>query len=154
MLVFREIKQHFDGEYNKIETLPSTKFLHSLRFRGRGIDFLLFLKHHVPIDLENPCQLPVLQVLEGTDDCVLSILGNFFTLYVFKVKESISAVFQSYYIRMTLKFQVNFRFPRYSRVLMIGLTVFRNFFILTFLGSRNLFLDVSRSYHVRVTPKI
>ena len=44
MLVFREIKQHFDGEYNKIETLPNTQFLYSLRFRARGFDSSLFFE--------------------------------------------------------------------------------------------------------------
>ena len=40
-------------------------------------------------DFENPCQLPVLQVLEGTDNLGLMDFRNFFITYVFGVKESI-----------------------------------------------------------------
>ena len=40
-------------------------------------------------DLENPGKLPVLQVLEGTDDWVLWIFVIFFIFHVFEIKESI-----------------------------------------------------------------
>ena len=39
-------------------------------------------------DLENPSQLPVQQVLRGTDDFVMDF-HNFFSIYVFDVKKSI-----------------------------------------------------------------
>ena len=43
-------------------------------------------------DHENPGQLPVQQVLRGTCDCVIQIFTNFFTIYVFLVKESITGI--------------------------------------------------------------
>ena len=130
---------------------------------------------------------------------------NFFILHVIQVKESISRQFpRSYHVRVTSKIQVNFRFRRYSRVLLIGVMDFSNFYnpyvsdvkesvlgsfarpcsgdlehigqlpvlqeleatvnlvswisvissFFTLSRSRNLFLAVSRSYHVRVTSKI
>ena len=55
--------------------------------------FLTFLlSHHVSGDLENLSQLPVQEVLRGTDDFVLWIFHNFFSIYVFEVKESISDI--------------------------------------------------------------
>ena len=164
-----------------------------------------FLKQTCPIDLENPGQHPVLQVLGGTDDCVLSILV-ISSLFTFSRSQNPFPLF----FKATI-----FEWPRKSRSTSglggtqgywwLGLTVFRNFSIpnifgvkkpiprcfskllcpsdpknlgklpvsevfkgtddwvlrifvispfLTFSGSRNPFLDVSRSYHVWVTPKI
>ena len=70
-------------------------------------------------DLENPGQLPVSQVLEGTDDWVLWIfvISSFLTFS--RSRNPFLAVSQSYYVRVTSKIQVNFRFRRCSRVLMI-----------------------------------
>ena len=71
-------------------------------------------------DLENPGQLPVLQILKGTDDWVLWILeiSSFPTLS--RSRNPFLAVSRSYHVWVTLKIQVNFRFHRSSRVLMIG----------------------------------
>ena len=71
-------------------------------------------------NLENPGQLPVLQELEGTDDWVLWIFVNFFILHVIQVKESISRSFTKLPCLDDLENPVNFRFRRYSRVLLIG----------------------------------
>ena len=113
-----------------------------------------FSKQICPIDLENPGQLPVLQVLKGTDDCVLSILV-ISSLYVFEVMKSISAVFSKL---LHLNDLENSGQLPVSEVLEDTDDWVLRFFVispfLTFLGSRNSFLDVSRSYHVRVTPKI
>ena len=51
-----------------------SKFLHFLNFRGQGIHFPQFHKATMFEYLENPGQLPVSQVLKGTDDRVLWIL--------------------------------------------------------------------------------
>ena len=126
---------------------------------------------YISDDTEIPGQLPVLQELEGTDGWGLMDVRNFFTVYVFEVKESISPSFTKLpcsgdrenpsqlpvsevlqgtvdwvlwisvtssfltfsmswnlffvvshgrYIRMTSKFQVNFRFCKNSKVLTVG----------------------------------
>ena len=78
-------------------------------------------------DLENLGQLPVLQVLKGTDDWVLWILeiSSFPTFS--RSRNPFLAVSQSYYVWVTSKIQVNFRFYRSSRVLMIGSYGFSKF---------------------------
>ena len=80
---------------------------------------------------------------------------NFITLYVLEVTESISAVLSE------LRYSNDLENPGQHPVseVLEGTDdwVLRFFVIsqfLTFSGSRNPFLDVSRSYHVRVTPKI
>ena len=61
---------------------------------------------------------------------------------------------QSYYVWVTSKIQVNFRFYRSSRVLMIGSYGFSKFFSFsTFSRSRNPFFIVSQSYYVQSTPR-
>ena len=82
--------------------------------------FRSFTKLPCSGDLENPDQLPVLQVLKGTDDWVLWIfeISSFSTFS--RSRNPFSAVSQSYRVRVTSKIQINFRFHRYSRVLMIG----------------------------------
>ena len=70
-------------------------------------------------NLENPGQLPVLQVLEGTDDCVLLIFV-ISSLHTFSgSRNPFFIVSRSYVVWMTSKIQVNFRFCRSLRVLMI-----------------------------------
>ena len=80
-------------------------------------------------DLENPSQLPVSQVLEGTDDWVLWIfvISSFLTFP--RSRNPFLAVSQNYYVWVTSKIQVNFRFRRCSRVLMIESYRFPNSFI-------------------------
>ena len=69
-------------------------------------------------DLENPSQLPVQEVLEGTDDCVLYIF-EISSLFMFSRSENPFLIFVlSYHVRVTSKIQVNFRFKRFSKVLM------------------------------------
>ena len=78
-------------------------------------------------DLEIPGQLPVLQELEGTDGWVLwifviSLLPTFSrSMNLFLISS------QSYYVQVTSKIQVNFRFWRYSRVLSIVSSGFQLF---------------------------
>ena len=61
----------------------------------------------------------------------------------------------SYHVRVTSKIQVNFRYRRYSKVLMILSYKFLKFLsVFMFLRSRNPFLTFLLSYHVRVTSKI
>ena len=66
-------------------------------------------------DLEIPGQLPVLQVLEGTDDWVLWIfvISSFLTFS--RSRNPFFAVSQSYHVWMTSKIQNNFRFKRYTQ---------------------------------------
>ena len=71
-------------------------------------------------DLENLGQLPVLQVLEHTDDCVLwMFVISLFSTFL-RSRNPVVAVFKKLHVRVTSKIQVNFRFHRCSRVLMIG----------------------------------
>ena len=71
-------------------------------------------------DFENPGQLPVLQVLEGTDDWVVWIFV-ISSLHTFSgSKNPFLAVQPSYHVRVTSKIQFNFRFCMCLRVLMIG----------------------------------
>ena len=106
-------------------------------------------------DLKNPGQLPVSQVLEGTDDCVLWIfvISSFPTFS--RSRNPFLAVSQSYYVWVTSKIQVNFWFRR----LLEGtdnwvLWIFVISLFPTFSRSRNPSLTVLQSYHVRVTSKI
>ena len=70
-------------------------------------------------DLENPGQLPVLQVLEGTDNWVLwmCVISSFPTFL--RSRNPFFALSPSYHVRVS-KIQVNFRFYRCLRVLIIG----------------------------------
>ena len=70
-------------------------------------------------DLENPGQLPVQEVLEGTDDCVLWIF-EISPLFMFsRVGNPFLIFLLSYHVPVTSKIQVNFRYRRYLKVLMI-----------------------------------
>ena len=93
-------------------------------------------------DFENPGQLPVLQVLEGTDDWVLWIFV-ISLLHTF----SGSPCFTKLPFLMTSKIQVNW-FCRSLRVLMI-LWIFVISSLPTFSGSRNPFFIVSRSSQLK-----
>ena len=77
-------------------------------------------------DLENPGQLPVLQKLKGTEDWVICIFVIFSFPTFSRSRNLFFAVSQSYFVQMTSKIQVNFRFRRYCR---LGLMDFGNFFI-------------------------
>ena len=90
-------------------------------------------------DLKNPGQLPVLQKLEGTEVWVLWIFViSSFPSYS-RSRNLFFAVSQSYHVRVNSKIQVNFRYCRNSRVLMISpcLMDFRYFFIPYVFGVRN-----------------
>ena len=78
-------------------------------------------------DLENPGQLPVSHVLEGTDDWVLWIFVISSFLTFLRSMNPFLAVSQSYFVRVTSKIQVNFRFRRCLWVLMIGSYGFSQF---------------------------
>ena len=78
-------------------------------------------------DLENIGQLPVLQELEGTDNLVLCIFVISSIPMFPRSRNLFLAVSQSYYVRVTSKIQVNFRFRKYTRVLSIGSYVFQLF---------------------------
>ena len=70
-------------------------------------------------DLENPSQLPVQEVLEGTDDFVLWI-STISSVFMFSRSRNPLLTFSvSCYVCVTSKIQVNFRYRRYSKVLMI-----------------------------------
>ena len=70
-------------------------------------------------DLENSDQLPVQEVLEGTDDCV-SWIFEIFPLFMFsRVRNPFLIFLLSYRVSVTSKIQANFRYKRYLKVLMI-----------------------------------
>ena len=78
-------------------------------------------------DFENPGQLSVQEVLRGTDDFVLWIF-TISSLFMFSMSRNPLLTFLlSYHVRVTSKIQVNFRFERYSEVLMIGFYEFSQF---------------------------
>ena len=74
-------------------------------------------------DLENQDQLPVLlPILELIADTValVACFSAISTVFMFsRLRNSFLAVSQSYHVRVTSKIQVNFRFRRCSRVLII-----------------------------------
>ena len=71
-------------------------------------------------DLENPSQLPVSEILQGTVDWVLwiSVISSFLTFSM--PRNLFFVVSNSYCVRMASKIQVNFRFCMISRLLTIG----------------------------------
>ena len=70
-------------------------------------------------DLENPGQLPVQDVLEGTDDCVLWTF-EISSLFMFsRVRNPFLIFLLSYHVSVTSKIQVNFRYRRYLKILLI-----------------------------------
>ena len=94
-------------------------FLHSLCFQGWGIHFWYSYWATIFGDLENPGQLPVQEVLEGTDDCVLWIF-EFSSLFMFsRVRNPFLIFLLSYHVSVTSKIQVNFRYRRYLKILLI-----------------------------------
>ena len=70
-------------------------------------------------DLENQGQLPVQKVLEGTDDFVLWIFTISSVFIISRSRNSLPTFSVSCYVWVTSKIQVNFRYKRYSKVLMI-----------------------------------
>ena len=69
-------------------------------------------------DLGNPGQLPVQEVLEGTDDCVLWIF-EISSLFMFSRVRNPFLIFPlSYHVSVTSKIQVNFRYRRYLKILL------------------------------------
>ena len=70
------------------ETFLNKLFLHSQRFRGQGIHYLLFLITAYPSDHKKPGQLPVSEVLMGRSRLGLMNIHNFFNPYVFEVGDS------------------------------------------------------------------
>ena len=97
-----------------------SKFLHNiLCFWGQGIHCRHSFWATISGDLENAGQLPVHEVLEGTYDCVLQIF-KISSLYMFlRPRNPLPTFLLSYNVRLTSKIQVNFRYRRNSKVLMI-----------------------------------
>ena len=77
-----------DGEDEDDETFLNKLFLHSKRFLGQGIHYLMFLLAACPNDHEKPSQLPVSEVLMGRSRLGLMNIHNFFNPYVFEVRDS------------------------------------------------------------------
>ena len=76
-------------EYWWLSLMDFGSFFVSYVFEVKESIFGSFTKIPCLCDLENPGQLPVLQVLEGTDDWVLWIFVIFSIFYVFEIKQSI-----------------------------------------------------------------
>ena len=92
-------------------------FFDYIRFRGQRIHFSYFTELPCLDDFENPGQLPVSQVLEGTAVWVLWIFVIFSLPTFSGSRNPFFIVPRSHPVWMTLKSQVNFRFYRYSKVL-------------------------------------
>ena len=71
-------------------------------------------------DLKNSGQLPVLQVLKGTDEWVLWIFVVFAFPTFLRSKNPFLEISQSCNLRVTSKIQINFRFYKYSEELVMG----------------------------------
>ena len=95
-------------------------------------------------DLENPGQLPVHEVLEATDDCVLYIF-EIFSLFMFsRVGNPFLIFLPSYHVSVILKIQVNFRYRMYLNVLMIvSHNFFQIFFTIYVFEGEESFSDIS-----------
>ena len=74
-------------------------------------------------DLENSGQLPVQEVLRGTDDFVLWIFTISSVFMFLRSRNPLLTFLLIYHVWMTLKIQINFRFKRYPEVLMIGIRI-------------------------------
>ena len=95
------------------------KFLTIYVFEGEESIFDIPTELLCFVDLENPGQLPVQEVLEGTDDCVLCIF-EISSLFMFsRVRNPFLIFLLSYHVSVTSKIQVNFRYRRYLKVLTI-----------------------------------
>ena len=70
-------------------------------------------------DLKNPGQLSVQEVLRGTDDFVLWIFTISSVFMFLRSRNPLLTFLQSYHVWVTSKIQVNFRFNRYSEVLVV-----------------------------------
>ena len=70
-------------------------------------------------DLENSGQLPVQEDLRGTDDFVLWIFTISSVFMFSRSRDPFLTFLLSYHVWVTSKIQVNFRFTRFSEVLMI-----------------------------------
>ena len=70
-------------------------------------------------DLKNLDQLPVQEVLEGTDDCVVWIFEIFSPFMFSRVRNPFLISLLSYHVSLTSKIQANFRYKRNLKVLMI-----------------------------------
>ena len=64
-------------------------------------------------DLKNPGQLPVQEVLRGTDDFVLWIFIISSVFMFSRSRNPFLTFLLSYHVRVTSKIQVNLRFSRY-----------------------------------------
>ena len=80
----------------------------------------LFLSCHVGMtldDLENSSQLPVQEVLGGTDDCVLQIFTISSIFMLLGSRNPLLAFLLSCHVWMTLKISAYFLFSRYFETL-------------------------------------
>ena len=97
-------------------------------FKGKESIFDILSELPCSSDFENPGQLPVQEVLEGTDDCVLYIF-EITSLFMFlRSRNPLPTFLLRYHVRVTSKIQVNFRYRRYLKVLMIVSYRFLKFF--------------------------
>ena len=70
-------------------------------------------------DLENPSQLPVWEVLWGTDNCVLWIFTISSVFRFSRLRNPLLTFLLCYHVWVISKISVNFRFKIHSEVLMI-----------------------------------
>ena len=89
---------------------------------------------------ENLGQLPVHGYLKGTDNCILWDFHNFFTLYVFEVKESTADILTELRCLSDLDNPSQFRFERYWWFCLMN---FRNFHTVRVFEIRESIADIS-----------
>ena len=84
-------------------------------FSMSGNSLLTFPRSYRDSDhLENLDQLPVREVLRGTDDFVLWIFTISSVFMFLRSRNPWLTLLQSYYVSVTSKIKVNFRFERYT----------------------------------------
>ena len=90
-------------------------------------------------DLENCGQLPVQEVLEGTDDFVLWIFTISSVFMFSRSRNPLVTFLLSYHVWVTSKIQINFRFRRYWWLCLID---FWNFFTVYVLEVKESIADI------------
>ena len=76
------------------ETFLNELFLQLKRFRGQGIQYLMFLVAAYPSDHEKPGQIRVSEILMGRSRVGLMDFHNFFNPYGFEVRDNAKVTIQ------------------------------------------------------------
>ena len=102
--------------YSKVLIVLSYEFLKFLSIHVFEVQkYIADIPTKLPCSgyLENPGELPVQEVLKGTDDSVLWIFEISSVFMFSRSRIPLLTFLLSYHIRMTSKIQINFRYRRY-----------------------------------------